>query len=253
MNDRSAVPGIVVNHDVPDALAGGGCVRRQSLGGHALDGRFRFRHEPMNDAEIHLLDSLAQSVTQDLKALVEHQHRHHFAGRHWGETLLAFHDQRHIHPAVAHDWRFDVAILGILKIYSRHEAAVSIVSDVHSAPPSMAAMMDRRVIPRGVARPASQRLNVCSVQHRSRAACAGGRLRRLRHARMSCEKCAVLAAREPVLSGVGVVCGFRFTPILCQPVLAVNHRRSLRQPRQSFHHLHASYVVGANGAAEVLC
>jgi hypothetical protein len=40
---------------------------------------------------------------------------------------------------------------------------------------------------------------------------------------MNVEKCAMLVAREPVLSGVGVVGVMRFTPIFCQPVLARNH------------------------------
>jgi hypothetical protein len=35
----------------------------------------------------------------------------------------------------------------------------------------------------------------------------------------------MLVAREPALSGVGVVFGvMRFTPIFCQPVPAGNHR-----------------------------
>jgi hypothetical protein len=84
--------------------------------------------------------------------------------------------------------------------------------------------MARRVNPRGIKRSRSQFVIVRSVQHRSRAASAGKRPRRWRHATMSCENCAVLAAREPDLSGFGVVWDvIRFTPIFCQPVLARNH------------------------------
>jgi len=79
--------------------------------------------------------------------------------------------------------------------------------------------MARRVNPRGIERPASQRLNVRSVQQSRHAASA--RVRR----HISLWKCAVLAAREPDLSGVGVVVGvLRFTLIFCQPCLAGSHR-----------------------------
>ncbi len=102
----------------------------------------------------------------------------------------------------------------------------------------MAVVMARRVNPRGIARPASQRRSVRSAQQRRRAASSRvSPLRRL-HPAISFLKCAVLAAREPVLSGIGVVAvRLRFTPILCQPVLAGDHqfaapnlspRRSLR-------------------------
>jgi hypothetical protein len=102
----------------------------------------------------------------------------------------------------------------------------------------MAVVMARRVNPRGIARPASQRRSVRSEQQsRPAASSRVSPLRRL-HPAISFLKCAVLAAREPVLSGVGVDCvRLRFTPILCQPVLAGAHqfaapnlspRRSLR-------------------------
>ena len=89
----------------------------------------------------------------------------------------------------------------------------------------MAVVIARRVNPRGAQRPASHFSSVRSVQQSRRAASSRvSPLRRL-HPAMSFLKCAVLAAREPVLSGVGVdSVRLRFTPILCQPVLAEGHR-----------------------------
>ncbi|MEQ1862245.1 MAG: hypothetical protein ABMA13_20195 [Chthoniobacteraceae bacterium] len=85
--------------------------------------------------------------------------------------------------------------------------------------------MARRVNPRGIARPVSQRSTVRSVQHKALAASASVKARSARHAMMSFANCAVLAAREPDLSGVVVVWDvMRFTPIFCQPCPAVIHR-----------------------------
>ncbi len=102
----------------------------------------------------------------------------------------------------------------------------------------MAAMIARRVNPRGWQRPNSQFSSVRAEQHRICAASALVRRRFALHSKISFLKCAVLAAREPVLSGVGVdSVRLRFTQILCQPVLAGDHqfaapnlspRRSLR-------------------------
>ena len=84
--------------------------------------------------------------------------------------------------------------------------------------------MARRVNPRGIERPASQRLNVRSVQQSRPAASARVRRHIVLHSTISLWKCAVLAAREPDLSGVGVVVGvLRFTLIFCQPCLAGSH------------------------------
>ena len=84
--------------------------------------------------------------------------------------------------------------------------------------------MARRVNPRGIERPASHRRNVAAEQQSIVAASASVRRRIVLHSAISLWKCAVLAAREPDLSGVGVVVGvLRFTLIFCQPCLAGSH------------------------------
>lgn len=84
-------------------------------------------------------------------------------------------------------------------------------------------MMARRVNPRGAQRASSQFSSVRGEQHRICAASAHVSRRPARQATISLWKCAMLVAREPALSGIGVGVVLRFAPILCQPVLAGNH------------------------------
>jgi hypothetical protein len=144
-----------------------------------------------------------------------------------GESLLALGHQRRFDPLIAHTRRGLVAFVRVAEIDGGHEAhaVINRFDADHSEPPSIAPRMARRVNPRGIERPASQRAIVRSVQHSRRAVSASVSLRICRHSTISLLKSAVLAAREPVLSGVGVdSVRLRFTPIFCQPALARNHQ-----------------------------